>query len=306
MNEPFTTRTAIERSLRSLRWLPLAGVALTALACADHVVVGDAKPDPEQPAKEQAEEEVDNPVDDGVDQQVDDGVDEPVVPAGEAGSSGTTELDCSEKDAGWRAPYDAWKEIENDFGVLAGKTLTGYIEGGPDLLLTIAADHTATLVVGEAAAPPEKDQSYLCDNEFEDEYVACEVAYSSPPVPGGTYPLHGATLENSRLKLPIQQLVPWDAWCALQDPKQQEPCFFSTVTNEGFSWSLDACSLGEASVDCGWLKLAQSGICSCTSTECFALIAGDGDLLDARLNETENELVGSFKGATVYLFAAEE
>lgn len=288
MRTPFTSR---------LGWLPLCSLALATLACAGNVEVGEAKPDNGESADEQ--------------EQTDDGVDEPETSVEEPGATSgePQEVDCSEADAAARAPYDAWQEIENDFGVLAGKTLSGYIEGGPALRLTIAADHTATLVVGEAAPAPEKDQSYLCDNGFEDEYFACEVAYSQPPVAGGSYPLHGATLEDSRLEVALQTLSPWDSWCALQDPHEQEQpdrCFFTTISHAGFSTSLEACTLDYEPVDCGWLKLAQSQICSCTSTECFALIGGAGELLDARLNETEDALVGSFKGATVYLFVEQE
>lgn len=36
------------------------------------------------------------------------------------------------------------------------------------------------------------------------------------------------------------------------------------------------------------------------------MIGGDGRLLDARLNEGGDELVGSFRGATVHLFLEEE
>lgn len=287
MRTPFTS---------VLGWLPLCGLALATLACAGNVEVGEANPDNGESADEQ--------------EQTDDGVDEPETPVVEpdATSGEPEEVDCSEADEAARAPYEAWQEIENDFGVLAGKTLSGYIEGGPDLRLTIAADHTATLLVGEAPPAPEKDQSYLCDNGFEDEYFACEVAYSQPPVVGGSYPLHGGTLEDNRFQVPLQTFSPWDAWCALQDPYEQDSCFFTTIWNAGFSHSLDGevCTLDYEPVDCGWLRLAQGQICSCTSTECFALIGGDGELLDARLNEAEDELVGSFRGATVYLFVDEE
>lgn len=304
MRSPFTTHTILQRTLAPLRWLPAWSVALTALGCAGNVEVGEAKPDDGEASEQpQASGDEKDPADDAID--------EPETPVEEpsATSSEPQAVDCSEADAAARAPYEAWQAIENDFGVLAGKTLSGYIEGGPDLLLTIAADHTATLVVGDAAPAPEKDQSYLCDNGFDDEYFACEVAYSQPPVAGGSYPLHGGTLEDSRLKVALQAFSPWDAWCALQDAHQEAPggCFFTTIWHAGFSYSLDgqSCTLDYEPVDCGWLKLAQSQICSCTSTECFALIGGDGELLDARLNETEDALVGSFKGATVYLFVEE-
>lgn len=289
MSIPFTAHTIFQRALRPLRWLPLWGVALSALGCAGNVEVGEAKP---------AEgEAVENPegTSDGQEPS-DDGVDEP------------EEVDCAEADAEARAPYDAWREVGNDFGVLAGKTLTGYIEAGADLRLTIADDHTATLVVGEAAPPPEKNESYLCESGIADEFAACEAATSHPLEVGGSYPVHGATLEDSRLVIPLQQSSPWDAWCALQDPQeaeQPEHCFFSTSSGAGFSHSLEACTLDYEDVDCGWLALSMSGVCRCTSTECFAVVGGDGDLLDARLNEAEDALVGSFRGATVYLFVEE-
>ncbi|HEU5073731.1 MAG TPA: hypothetical protein VFU02_06150, partial [Polyangiaceae bacterium] len=282
----------------------------TSLACAGNVEVGAAKPDDSSDTDEQAEGSIDDQEQDQQEQD-DDGVDEPETPVEEPDPSTDEpeEVDCSEADATARAPYEAWQATDNQFGVLAGKTLSGYIEGGPDLLLTIAEDQTATLLVGVAPPPPEKDGSYLCENEFEDDYYACEMAYTRPPVPGGSYPVYGATLENSRLQIPLQQFSPWDAWCALQQPHEQvQPnrCFFTTITNDGFSISSEWCTLNNQPVDCGWLALAQGGICSCTSTECFAAMAGTGELLDARLNDAETELVGSFRGATVYLFVEEE
>lgn len=157
--------------------------------------------------------------------------------------------------------------------------------------------------MGEPAPASQKDQAYLCDTGFEDEYFACEVAYAQPPAVGGSYPLHGATLDDSRLQIPLKTFAPWDAWCALQDPIEQEQpdrCFFTTASAAPFSMSANACTLDYEPVDCGWLALTQGGICSCTSTEFFAMI-GAGELLDARLNEAGDELVGSFRGATVYL-----
>ncbi len=310
MRTPFTMHTTLQRALRPLRWLPPLCLALTAVACAENVEVGEAKPDDGEAAEEPQTSGDEQDPDDGI-EEPDAPVDEPDAPVDEpdATSEEPEAVDCSEADAAARAPYDAWQEIENDFGVLAGKTLSGYIEGGPDLSLVIATDHSATLTVGAAAPAPQKNQSYLCDNGFEDEHVACEVAASHPPVQGGSYPVHGAALEDSRLKMPVQPFSPWDAWCALQDPYEQEQpdrCFFTTSSGAGFSTSLESCSLDDEQVDCGWLALVQSGICSCTSTECFAAMAGEGELIDARLNETEDTLTGSFLGATVYLFVDEE
>ena len=290
-------------SLRPLRWLPLAGLALVALGCASDVEVGDAKPD--DTAKEQEQN------DDGVD-DAETPTEAPVEPVA---TPEDEEVDCSEEDAYYRAPYEAWQALGNDFGVLAGKTLTGYIEAGPDLRLTIGTDNTATLVVGEAAPAPQKDNGYLCEREVE-EYTACEIASSYPPVPGGSYPLHGATLEDRRLKFSLQEFSPWDDWCALQDPIEQEQenrCFFTLLSNAGFTLGPNYCSFDDQPVDCGWFALAQRGVCSCTSTECFAAIADHSlvatdprVVLDARLNETEDELVGSLNGATVYLFVEAE
>jgi len=305
MKSHFTRRTVFQRSLASCRWLPLAGLALTTLGCAGDVEVGEAKPEVEEQAEEPSEEQEPEDTDDGI-EEPETPAEEPETPAEEP-----EEVDCSEADAAARAPYEAWQEIGNDFGELAGKTLSGYIEAGPDLLLTIESDHSATLVVGEAAPEPEKNLSYLCENEFADTdlFFACEVARSQPPVFGGSYPLHGATLEDSRLKVPLQVHSPWDPWCALQDPHEQEQdvrCFFTPDTGGPFSMSAGGCTLNDEVVDCGWLSLIQGNVCRCTSTECFALIGGDGELLDARLNETGDGLVGSFRGATVYLFIEEE
>lgn len=303
MSITYTTHTLLHRALGNLRWLPTSAVALTVFACAGNVEVGEAKPDAEETGEDHQASGDDK-------ESNDDGIDEPVPTAEEPRetSGEPEEVDCSEADTQARAPYEAWQELDNDFGVLAGKTFKGYIEAGPDLLLTIEADHTATLVVGEAAPAPVKDQGYLCDESFEDEFTGCEIAASHPPVTGGSYPLHGATLDDGRLKAPIQQQAAWDAWCALQDSYEQvqpDRCFFTTSNGAGFSVSPLGCKLDEEPVDCGWLALSMSGVCSCTSTECFAAIAGEGELLDARLNDTQDQLVGSFRGATVYLFLEE-
>lgn len=273
-----------------LRRLRLALAAPLLASCAGNVEVGQAKPDVDEHSTS--------------DGSTNGTATSSSSAAGGTNAGGANSADCADADALTREAYDSWVATPNDVAPLAGKTFAGHIEAGPDLRLTIEGDQTATLVVGQAAPPPEKNSGYLC-GEDPGSTAACETIIDRRPIVGATYPLHGATLEGQRFRAPLQDNIPWDPWCALQTPiaAEDDDCFFTPVKNAVTGWGNNGCSLDGASIDCGWLALAELGVCRCTSTQCFAgVYSPDVDVLDARLSDTEHELVGSFRGSTVYLF----
>lgn len=196
-----------------------------------------------------------------------------------------------------KTKYDAWTTAPNDWSPLAGTTFEGYVEGGPDLTLRINADQSATLIVGEAAPAPVADQAYLCQPRFEG--LNCDVLSL---LPGGTYPLHGATLDGARLRAPVQMTSAFDTWCELQTPiPWNDNCAYSVDSPAGYSFRDGLCTLDELEVDCGWMFLSKADVCACTSEECFASVYSETPGIDARLSDDGLELMGSIGSAPVYL-----
>jgi len=224
------------------------------------------------------------------------------VPINTQGGTAPTP-NCEAEDAEKRGLYEAWLATPNDLGPLAGKTFAGYVEGGPDIVFTIAADGAAALIAGEPAPAPQRDKGYLCDDSLE--YGQMCLRFTWQLVEGGTYPLHGAKLSGSRLTSELHVSGAFDAWCALQTPKHEggDGCFYQVMGPEAFSFqaSGDACSVDSEPVSCSWLALAEGGgPCSCTSTECFtrARVSGTPMDFDARVNDTADAIDGSFRIGT--------
>lgn len=218
------------------------------------------------------------------------------------GTGGSSEpSECSERDITARAGYDAWRAQTNDFGALAGATFTGYVEGGEDLTLTIGADHSATLVVGEAAPAPVADLGYLCADPI-------DCVPQQGLATGGTYPIHGATFESDRLQVPLQAMSAYEPWCLLQEPVAWGDCQFRERPNVAIMWG-ETCAMGEEEVDCSYLALVFTpGVCLCTSVECLAGVQSTEPtmVLDVRFDAAEDKLEGSIGSANVHLFRATE
>src|SRR3954471_7773631 len=178
----------------SSNWL--IALLVSAAACGGNVVVGEAKDDAGAPAT--------TPTAD---------------PTSDPGTGGMP--NCTEADKNSRANYDAWTVQPNSFGSLTGKTFTGYVEGGPDLTLTIDATGGAKLVVGAPAPTPTANMGYLCGDGIQNG-SQCEIRYDAPPVAGGTYPLHGASFAADRLLVPLQPAAPYDPWCSIQTPHEND------------------------------------------------------------------------------------
>lgn len=210
----------------------------------------------------------------------------------------TSPEDCEDHVYPARQTYDAWQLELNDLGELAGKTFVGYIEGGPDLTLTISTDGSATLVVDEAADPPvAADEGYLCQQALLDA-LDCDL---TSVVSGGTYPLHGATLSGSRLQAPVPVAAAFDDWCALQVPIYwSDGCYYSAESPAGYSYSDGYCTVDGVEADCAWMLLVQSHLCECTSSECFAANSLNVEGLDVRLSDDGTELTGSLLSHSVY------
>lgn len=267
----FAIRTFGARASSASRINWLVALLASAAACGGNVVVGEAKDDAGAPTTL------------------------PVLdPTSDAGTGGMS--DCTAADEKSRAGYDAWTVQPNSFGSLTGKTFTGYVEGGPDLALTIDATGAARLAVGAPAPAPTANMGYLCGEGIQNG-SNCEIRYDTPPIPGGVYPLHGASFAADRLLVPLQPSAPYDPWCILQTPHETDVCFFQPIGLDGFSItpSTGTCKLGGQPVDCGWMELAGLGVCGCTSQACFASIYAETSMrIDARFDETTHELAGSF------------
>jgi hypothetical protein len=273
----------------SATWLGAVLVGFLSASCSDDVVVGDAKDLPgecEDCDAADASELVDAA----------EPADSSVAPAAEPADASVPEgPDCTVADAEARSAYDTWRSTPNSLAELAGAVFSGYIEGGSDLTLGIGRDQSATLVVGERAAPPVKDAAYLCGEE--DPLDVCSLRYESGLLEGGTYPLHGASFEDGRLLVEVQQAAAADPWCALQDPVLAEPdCYYSLVGPDEIGWGPNSCTVGNALVDCGWFAMAALDMqpCACTSTECFGGIDRlEKFTFDLRLMADDGRLEGS-------------
>jgi len=210
---------------------------------------------------------------------------------------------CSDEDAAASASYENWLVLDNDFEDAAvnllGKTFQGYIEGGDDITLQIAADGSATFFVDELVdlPAPIKDKGYLCSPLLPETQDFC---FDTPMV-GIPYEIRGATLTNGRLVVPIQEHSPYDPWCQLQTPilyRDEEPCVFALIRSEGgtFSPSTNTCTIGGRAYDCSWLDTAMwpASFCECTSSACFAAIRANPSLkLDVRIGDVAGEISGS-------------
>ncbi len=251
-------------------------------ACAGESVVGDAAP---------------TTTTSGENEETTEAVDDETTSFGGSGA-------CAEHYESVVEGYDAWKASSNDWDELSGKVFEGYIEGGSDLTLSIDSDGSGTLVVGTAVSVGAADEGYLCK--------ACGTLLQE----GGSYPIYGASLENSRLIVPLDQNAAFDPWCALQEPviydTTQDACKYSVARNDSIKFGSAPCMLGEEEVDCGWLDLADlyGPTCVCTPTECFAEIyPGRGISIDARLSDTGDEISGTLVAdgnQRLYLFEVKD
>jgi hypothetical protein len=281
---------------RSLLQLFAACIAaLSAAGCGSRVEIGDAKDGVSQSAGSAGLA--------GSAGSAGSGGSGPVL-AGAPGTAGSAPEDCTAADANSRAVHDAWEALANQLGELVGKTFNGYVVGGPDLTLTVHADGNAELVVGQPA-PPTADSSYLCGDGLQDG-SQCWARYGYPPTDGAVYPFHGASFSAGRLLAPIQPASPYEAWCALQTPQETGVCYFQLEGNDPTSMkpSTGMCTLGSRSVDCGWLELAELGVCRCSSTACFAGVYAydpnqpDNVQIDARLDAATHVLSGNLINGT--------
>lgn len=283
----FTARRARSIGLCSFA----AACALLWAGCGGVVEVGDAKDDPREPEEEPSAGSGNEPEPTGP---------APTTPTPTPSTPAPTvpePPDCTTADATKRANYDTLRALPNALGELVGKSFTGYLEGGPDVELIVDASGNATFYIGEPAAPPVADEGYLCGNRLQDGSQCAR--YYRTAMEGAVYPVHGARYADGRLRVPLQVNEAYDEWCSLQTPHDSDSCFFRTLANVAYTDSPanGQCFYGSESADCGWLELGEMGICTCTSTECFASLYEDaGFNIDARWNESTGEFSGSFIG----------
>lgn len=240
-----------------------------------------------------------------------------------ASETTTGDASCTDQGSDVRAPYDAWLAQENDFEddddvSLLGKTFQGYIEGGADITLQIEADGSALFFTGELVERPmtDKDKGYLCgaaESQQERQQLCLVTLMESVP-----YVIRGASLENGRLLVPLQENAPYDPWCAGQTPilfdTSGDECLYHLYPNSEMGWG-EICTIGDEVVDCGWMEttgwMQDVTRCSCTSSECFANVYSVPLLeLDARVSDSPSEIRGSLIDdgvvTPIYLFEVTE
>lgn len=177
--------------------------------------------------------------------------------------------ECAAEDELAQSAYVRWRTTPNDMAELAGSQWSGELGNagfGVKLELTIQQDQTAYLHIGGPVPPlGEPDEGYLTgENPFDDGLLP-------PDTAGRLQPIHGAKLEGDQLVFALQWQAPWDEWCALQTPVLWDECRYEASENLASSYSLDGCTLGDETVDCGWFYLASYGlICDCSSEACWA------------------------------------
>jgi len=208
------------------------------------------------------------------------------------------DAECDGKDRSELTLYESWRSAPNDLLALAGTRWEGYIETGPDVVLTVQGDQSAYLEVGLPPHPsPEKDEGYLC--------ASGEPCKGIDLFDGGIYPIHGGRFDSRRLQLVLNPYSAFDAWCQLQQPKLRpdvvpELCQYDLVWTSTFD---SPCIADGREVSCHWLEIARSlAPCACTSGACFSRTEwapeeswdyGDGFRVDLAFDADEQTLVGS-------------
>jgi len=215
---------------------------------------------------------------------------------------------CETDDAQARATYDRWRTSPNDLGLFAGTIWKGRIAAESPATLTIRADLTADLYIGEGEPPvPTADAGFLCEN------LDCA---DQSLFHGGVYPIHGATFaigaseQDRNLHLELNPLSPFDGWCRLQAPHASPASATEDSCSYGLAFSPSpnpegTCHADGQPVDCKWLEIVSDlDACTCTTAGCFATtIWAPGDpwillgsfSVDLQYDPSEQRLSGSMK-----------
>jgi len=167
-------------------------------------------------------------------------------------------VDCSEEDAREREGRQRWLATDNDFGELAGSRWEGTKGSYPTLFLELDDDQTGSLLIGTPAPTPTRDDGYL--------YIEADLPE------GAEFALHGASFDGEELLVPLAERAPYDAWCALQPPYvfADNPC--NALIYHHSSCNGTTCDVDGRTVTQAWAETADISVCTCTTTECFAMV----------------------------------
>lgn len=194
-------------------------------------------------------------------------------------------------------PLPDWPSCEAD-GSAAAETWTGYVQGNSSLpaqgAFTLTLQHNGSqvcgsLVFGEPAAPlpaaTDPKASYPPDVDYR--------TAEQRGIAGFAYTLLDAKITGSRLQFRLTFAEPWQSWCELQTPYQDDNqrAGYNCLPNEGVrALSSDDCELTgpgpSLAISCAQANLCNlTNVCQCNAERCMAafdLLSPNGDFqLDA-------------------------
>jgi hypothetical protein len=179
-------------------------------------------------------------------------------------------------------------------------TWDGYVEGyqfqsGSDRVrLTLDENGDGVLEVGDVPllpAPSDPDIGYASAGE-DPNWIAPFWIHE-----GFRYSVSGATVEDSRMRLAVQNDEVFAAWCELQTSLPgSEPGSYGCIPAGNYGKSDDECSYAtpegtQMSIDCGKVVLCTQ-VCACDAVGCTAP-GRDETLLDGSLVHAGDALVGT-------------
>ena len=187
-----------------------------------------------------------------------------------------------------------------------------FIDGSDDVRVLLNDDGVGVVEVGNTAPLPDPvaTDGYPPSGSFEtgDDGVAFfEGRFTGALVPGFSYPIEAAIIEDSRIRFEASTRDLYTDWCTLLAPIHDELNsnhngngeVFSCLPNGGFGSKTEnneeVCYLvtdtGEEPIACGLLGCV--GVCECDAAGCFASDYGPDVRFDGALQGGGDELEGT-------------
>lgn len=183
----------------------------------------------------------------------------------------------------------------------------GYVEAysfpsGTDRVhVTLDANGHGSFRVGDGPlSPPPTDPSVGYPEALrEAPDVGSVVDYTTRIYDGIAYPVDNTRIESERIRFNFEPHSAFTAWCELQTPTLDPgatPAVFSCAPSawgyNGTSCTVSVPGNFEEPFDCGKLNICNSG-CSCDATSCTSRAAYSAIELDAALDDSGHNLVGT-------------
>lgn len=172
--------------------------------------------------------------------------------------------DCEESPArvAAQAFYDAGNEID------ASLVRRGWHLNEPSSVMFIVPDNKSAYFLVWDYVPPVPYQGYLDIPDLSDPYNI-----TFPWLVGGRYWLHGATMVDGVLKATLPVSAAHEEWCRMQTPHAGPgSCEF---LGYDYPHNTATCTANAQPVDCWWLRVITSSICSCDVSGCFPTQGGN-------------------------------